>query len=84
MSLPRHRIPPKALALLHDRDITVACLADHSGLSLNRVLRCLTGHPQERREDRRTLLPFVTPGERAALGWAEDVLPVEQSQPQPT
>lgn len=80
MSIPRYRIPPKAVALLHERDVTCAWLAEKSGLATARVIRALSGHPLARPEDRTALIPFVTAEECHALGWndAGCMLLVEQ------
>ena len=83
MSAPRYRIPAKARALLKERDVTMAKLAEQSGISQARVLRAMTGHPDGTMDDRSTLTSYLFSEECAALGWDDfgHLLPVEQSNP---
>lgn len=69
MSAPRYRIPPKVLALLHEREMTCAKLARLSCLSERHVIRVLADHPQANARCRRRLIPWLTVGEVAQLNW---------------
>lgn len=70
MSRPVHRIAPKVLSLLHERRMTCASLGRLAGLSERHVIRTLANHPQAHAKARSRLIPHLTAGELAHLGWA--------------
>lgn len=72
MSRPRHRIHPKLLAILHDRQMTVGGLAALAGTGRAHATQVLAGVPGRGYRTRRKLAAHLTATELALLGWEAD------------
>ena len=69
MSLPRYRIHPKVVSLLHERGVTVEQLAAAIGSGRAHVTQVLAGVPGRGGQTRRKLVCVLKPRELLILGW---------------
>lgn len=79
MSRPLHRIPPKVLALLHDRGETVETLARKARSGRAHVTQVLANKPGRGHHTRRRLAEFLTAEELALVGWSLAGVPLRAS-----
>jgi transcriptional regulator with XRE-family HTH domain len=69
VSLPRYRIHPKLVSLLHERGLTVAQLAAAIGSGRAHVTQVLAGVPGRGGQTRRKLARVLSARELGILGW---------------
>lgn len=69
--MPRHRINPKLLFLLHERGWTVEKLAAQVRTSRTHLQRVLANVPGRGKRTRWRIAPWLTLAELDLLGWPE-------------